>query len=88
MQKKAPRISSGALLCRAEAALLNFDKLGIARADHALRIYKAVHVTCDPAAVDKHEVRVPDQPELASWEQAKGNKSANSTPFLPSCFPN
>src|SRR5882762_527604 len=43
-QKKAPRIFSGALLCRAEAALFNFNKLGIACADHPFRIYKAVHV--------------------------------------------
>ena len=87
MQKKRPAFSAERF-CRAQAALLNFDKLGIARADHPLRIYKAVHVNCDPTTVDKREVRVTDQPELASWEQAKGNKSANSTPFLPSCFPN
>jgi hypothetical protein len=48
-QKKAPCISSGALLCRAEAALLNFNKVRIARADHPLRIHEAVHVPTRPA---------------------------------------
>jgi hypothetical protein len=64
-QKKAPRISSGALLCGAEDALVNYNKIRIARADHAFRVYKAVHVNRDPAAVHEHEVRVPDQPEMA-----------------------
>jgi hypothetical protein len=67
-QKKAPRISSGALLCCAEAALLNFNKLGIAGADHPFRIYEAVHVNCDPAVVHEHEVRVADQPEVVRPE--------------------
>src|SRR4029453_11474664 len=67
-QKKAPRISSGALSCCAEAALLNFNKLGIAGADHPFRIYKAVHVNCDPAVVHEHEVRVADQPEVVRPE--------------------
>src|SRR6266571_1682046 len=67
-QKKAPRISSGALLCRAKDALLNFNKVRIACADHPLRIYEAVHVNRDPAAVHEHEVRVPDQPEMVRPE--------------------
>jgi hypothetical protein len=67
-QKKALRISSGALLCCAEAALLNFNILGIAGADHPFRIYKAVHVNCDPAVVHEHEVRVADQPEMVRPE--------------------
>src|SRR5437762_13265567 len=67
-QKKAPRISSGALLCRAKDALLNFNKARIACADHPLRIYEAVHVNRDPAVVHEHEVRVPDQPEMVRPE--------------------
>src|SRR5206468_4734914 len=67
-QKKAPRIFSGALLCGAEDALVNYNKIRIARADHAFRVYKAVHVNRDPAAVHEHEVRVPDQPEMARPE--------------------
>jgi hypothetical protein len=44
-QKKALRISSGALLRRAEAALVNnCNKVRIARADYPLGIYEAVHV--------------------------------------------
>src|SRR5213083_3753075 len=67
-QKKALRISSGALLCRAKDALLNFNKVRIACADHPLRIYEAVHVNRDPAVVHEHEVRVPDQPEMVRPE--------------------
>src|SRR5438874_3155886 len=66
--KKALRISSGALLCRAENALIHFNKLRIARADHPLRIYEAVHVNRDPAAIHEHEVRVRDQPEMVRPE--------------------
>src|SRR5882724_8056627 len=64
MQKKAPRIFSGALLYRAKDALINFDKVRIARANHTFRVDKAVHVNRDPAAVHEDEVRVPDQPEM------------------------
>src|SRR5213592_396754 len=67
-QKKALRVFSGALLCRAKDALFDFDKLRIACADHPLRIYEAVHVNRDPAAVHEHEVRVPDQPEMVRPE--------------------
>src|SRR5947199_10820811 len=63
-KKKRPAFSSGALLCRAEAALLNFNKLRIACADHPLRVYKAVHVNRDPATVHEREVRIPDQPDM------------------------
>ena len=63
--KKALRISSGALLCREDDALINFNKFRIACADHALRIYKAVYVNRDPAAVHEHEVRVANQPEMS-----------------------
>jgi hypothetical protein len=66
--KKALRIPSGALLCRAEDALLNYNKLRIARADHPLCKYKAVHVNRDPAVVYEHEVRVPDQPDMVRSE--------------------
>src|SRR6266487_1429538 len=48
--------------------LLNFNKVRIACADYALRIYKAVYVNRDPAAVHEREVRVPDQPEMARAE--------------------
>jgi hypothetical protein len=48
----------------AEAALINLNKVRIARADHPLRIHEAVHVNRDPAVVDKREVRVADQPEM------------------------
>src|SRR5206468_12635858 len=64
MPKKAPRSSSGALLCRAKDALVNFNKLRIARTDQPFRVYKAVHVNRHPAAVHEHEIRVPDQPEV------------------------
>src|SRR5213595_3195556 len=67
-QKKALRVFSGALLCRAKDALLNFNKVRIACADHPLRIYEAVHVNRDPAVVHEHEVRVPDQPEMVRPE--------------------
>src|SRR5439155_18651700 len=67
-QKNAPRISSGAILCRAEDALFKFNKLRIARADHPLREYEAVHVNRDPAVVHEHEVRVPDHPEMVRPE--------------------
>jgi hypothetical protein len=63
-KKKRPAFSSGALLCSAEDALVNFDKVRIARADHPLRVYEAVHVNRDPAAIHEREVRVPDQPEM------------------------
>jgi hypothetical protein len=62
--KKAPGISSGALLCCAEDALINYNIFRLARADHPLRIYKAVYVNRDPAVIHEHEVRVADQPEM------------------------
>src|SRR5713101_6024312 len=65
-REKAPRISSGALLCRAKDALINnFNKVRFARADHALGVRKAVHVNCDPASVHEYKVRISDQPEMA-----------------------
>jgi hypothetical protein len=62
-QKKRSAVG-GALLSRAKVALLNFYKVRIARADDSLRVYKAIHVNCHPAAIHKHEIRVPDQPEM------------------------
>src|SRR5206468_5064177 len=53
------------LLCRADNALINYNKLRIALADHPFRVYESVHVNRDPAAVHEHEVRVLDQPEMA-----------------------
>src|SRR5439155_20666224 len=67
-KKKALRIFSGALLCRAEDALVNFNKVRIACADHPLRKHEAVHVNRDPAAIHEHEVRVADQPEMVGPE--------------------
>ena len=65
VQKKRSAFPSGALLYREDDTLINFNKLRIARADHALCIYKAVHVNGDPTAVHKHEVRVANQPEMS-----------------------
>src|SRR5207249_9794009 len=64
MPKKAPRIYSGALMNRAKDALIKFDKVRIARANHTFGVDKAVHVNRDPAGVHKDEVGVPDQPEM------------------------
>ena len=64
MPKKALRISSGALLCRAEDALVNFNKVRIAHADHSLRIDKTIHVNRDPTVVHEDEVRASDQPKM------------------------
>jgi hypothetical protein len=54
-KKNALRISSGALLCCAEAALINYNIVRIAREDHPFRVYEAVHVNRDPAAVHEDE---------------------------------
>jgi hypothetical protein len=64
-QKSAPHFS-GALFCCATNALINdFNKVRLARADHALGVGKAVHVNCEPVSVHEHEVRIPDQSEMA-----------------------
>jgi len=62
--KKTLRISIGALSCPAENALVDYNKGRIARADHPLGKYKALHVNRDPAAIHEHEVRIPDQAEM------------------------
>src|SRR5438034_8215423 len=65
-QKKRPAFQRSAFLLRNECALFNnFNKVRLARADHALGVRKAVHVNCDPASVHEHEVRIPDQSEMA-----------------------
>ena len=65
-EKKRPAFQRSAFVCRAKNALINnFNKVRFARADHALRVCKTVHVNRDPAAVHEHEVRIPDQPEMA-----------------------
>src|SRR5437764_937265 len=65
MPKKAPRRSSGALLCVAQRMrLVNFDEFRITWANHLFAVDKAVHVNRDPAAVHEDEVGVPDQPEM------------------------
>ncbi len=51
-------------MCRANNALINYNKVRVARADHALRVCKPVHVNRDPAAVQEDEVGIPDQPEM------------------------
>ena len=51
-------------MCRANDALINYNKVRVARADHALRVCKPVHVNRDPAAIHEDEVRVPDQSEM------------------------
>jgi predicted HTH transcriptional regulator len=52
-------------LCRAEGALINYNIVRIALANHPFRVYKAVHVNRDPAVIHEHEVRAADQPEMA-----------------------
>ena len=64
LAKKRPALQRGALCVAPKEALINFDKLRIAGADHPLRIYKAVHVNRDPTAVHEYEVRISDQPEM------------------------
>ena len=50
--EKTPRIQAGrSFVCRANDALINYNKLRVARADHTLRVCKPVHVNRDPAAV-------------------------------------
>src|SRR6202011_4029122 len=66
-KKSAPH-SSGALLCRADDALVDLNKIRIARADHPFRIGKAIHIDRDPAAVHEYEVRIPDQVEMVAPE--------------------
>ena len=64
-KKSAPHFQRGAFVCCAKDALVNnFNKLRIARADHPLRVRKAVHVNRDPTAVHEYEVRIIDQPEM------------------------
>src|SRR6266478_4075590 len=62
--KKTLRIPRSAFeLCG--DALLHFNEVRFARADHPLRIDKTVHVNGDSAAVHEREVRVPDQPDMS-----------------------
>src|SRR6266576_4109870 len=66
MREKSAPYFGGALFCCATNALINnFNKVRLTRADHALGVRKAVHVNCDPASVHEHEVRIPDQSEMA-----------------------
>jgi hypothetical protein len=63
-KKSAPRFSE-ALLCDAQMiALINYNKVRVARANHALGVCKPVNVNRDPAAVHEDEVAVSDQPEM------------------------
>src|ERR1051326_8901191 len=50
--------------CEAANSLIHCDKVRIAGADHPLRIDKAIHINRDPAAVQKYEVLVPNQPDM------------------------
>jgi len=63
-QKSAPHFSGALFCCATNALINNFNKVRLARADHALGVRKAVHVNCDPASVYEHEVRIPDQSEM------------------------
>jgi len=62
--KKRPAFSGALFVHCADDALFDNNKVRITRADHPLRIDKAVHVNRDPAAVHEYEVRVPDQSEM------------------------
>jgi hypothetical protein len=62
--KSAPDLR-GALFVLRKDALINFDKVRIARADHPLCVRKTVHVNRDPTAVHEYKIRIPDQPEMA-----------------------
>src|ERR1043166_8266347 len=66
--KKSAPPSSGALLFRADDALVNLNILRIARADYPLRIGKAVHIDRDPAVIHEYEVRIPNQMEMVRPE--------------------
>jgi hypothetical protein len=63
-QKKRPHFSGALFCCATNALVNNFNKVRLARANHALGVHKAVHVNCDPASVYEHEVRIPDQSEM------------------------
>ena len=45
-------------------ALIDFDKVGLARTDYSLRVRKTVYVNRYPAAVHEDEVLIPDQPKM------------------------
>jgi len=62
--KKRPAFQRGAFVCRANDALINYNKVWVARANYALRVCKPIHVNRDPAAVYEDEVGVPDQSEM------------------------
>src|SRR5437016_10781874 len=63
-----PPISGGALLSRAQTALIDYNKLWLPRANDALYICEAVHIHGHPAAVHEYEVRFSDQPEMGCPE--------------------
>src|SRR4029077_6159153 len=64
-KKKHPAFQRGAFVCHANDALINnLNKVRLARADHPLRVCKAVHVHRDPTAVHEYEVRIPDHSEM------------------------
>ena len=67
-KKKRPAFPAERFCVAQKHALLNFNKLRIACADHPLRVYKAVHVNRDPATVHEREVRIPDQPDMIRAE--------------------
>ena len=64
LKKKRPTFQRGAFASHANNALIDYDKVRVALADHPLRVRKTVHVNRHPAAVQKHEVAVPDQSEM------------------------
>src|SRR5205085_9384374 len=63
-KKKRPAFSAERFWAAQKYALINYDKVRIARANHPFCVDKAVHVNRDPAAVHEDEVGIPDQPEM------------------------
>jgi len=47
-----------------QTILFNHDKVGIALADHSLRVGKTVNVNGNPTAVQEYEVRISDHSEM------------------------
>ena len=64
MQKKRSAFSAERFCVAQKDALINYNIIRIALADHPLRVYKAVHINRNPAVVYEHKVSIPDQPEM------------------------
>jgi len=59
-KKSAPHFSGALLRLTQNNALIDYDKVRVALADHPLCVRKTVHVNRDPAAVQEHKVAVTD----------------------------